>query len=476
MKPLNPPLDRSLPPPMLEPRPFRFPSCQHREFPGLRVTLAEVRRLPLVQLLLIVPAGAQFDPPGRAGLARLTCDLLLYGTVGQSGPLEAACSIERLGGRVSANADWDMGYLRTLLQSGKAREGIELLAEMAARPAFSEEQIFRLKRQYVAELAKLNQQPAFQAESRLMRMLYGQGVYGEPLVGSRQSLIRIQRQNILDFYSSYIEKGKWILVAAGDVFRSSLAADIESLMGRREAQWPAPPQFRPSELNETRICILDRPDAAQTVVRIGQAGIKRSHPDYLCATLMNTILGGRTDSRISLRLRELHGHTYSVRSRLGGRAGPGPFVVSTSVDTEKAGPAVSEVLTELRRIQQEPVSPQELRDSASYLSGVLPFSLQGVSGLAARLMEAALYDLPSDYFDTYAERLGAIDEQQIQRVAQQCLSPDRLAVVAVGPAQKLSPQLQKLGTVQVVEFEKEPPMRPPGLPGGGAGLRRFSPR
>lgn len=120
-----------------------------------------------------------------------------------------------------------------------------------------------------------------------------------------------------------------------------------------------------------------------------------------------------------------------------------------AVATESTGAAVREVLGELRRIREEPVEAWELEETRNYLFGVFPYTVQTIADLAKRLEVLAVYGLPDDYYDEYVARMAAVTQEQVLEVARRHLDPAHIAVVAVGPAEQLEPQLASLGPVQV---------------------------
>jgi zinc protease len=165
--------------------------------------------------------------------------------------------------------------------------------------------------------------------------------------------------------------------------------------------------------------------------------------------VLNSLLGGKFISRINLNLRERHGYTYGAHSSFTNRLGPGPFQVSAAVANESVGAAVRETLSELRRLQEEPVAAGELADAVSYLEGVFPYTLQTVESVAQRLSQLAVFGLPDDWFDTYPAALRAVTPDELLAVARRHLRPEACAVVAVGPADLLRSQLEALGPVDV---------------------------
>ena len=193
-----------------------------------------------------------------------------------------------------------------------------------------------------------------------------------------------------------------------------------------------------------RVVVVDRPGAEQTELRVGQPGVPRRHPDRVALGVLNTLLGGKFTSRINLNLRQRNGFTYGASSRFVDRKTRGPFVVSAAVTTAATGQAAQEVLGELRRIRDEPVSPAELDQTRNYLLGVFPYGLQTIEGLSARLDEIALYGLPLDTPARYLAEVAAIRPEDLARLARAHLRPDEALVVAVGPAEELTKQLRDI--------------------------------
>lgn len=448
-------LDRSRPPEAGPVRPSRFPDFSRRRLAGGLTLLTLRRRSPLVALKLLFPAGAANNRPADAGLAPFTAMLLDEGTR-RSTALEIAARIERLGGDLTAGAGWDAAQVSTTLLAEHVGAGLELTAEVAAEPRFDEAEIERLRRQRIAELLRVEADPAHQAWERFYRTVYDGAPYGTTLKGTRETVSRFQRDEVVGFYRRHYGRRGAIAIAVGDVEPERVAATITAAFEAPRAfgaagsapdddEPPAAPEVVPVQRRRIAVHVVDRPAAAQTQLLAGHAGIPRAHPDYLPAALMTTLLGGKFTSRINLNLRERNGFTYGAYCQLQGRLGPGPLTVTTSVANPVAGAAVREILAELHRIRDEPVTAEELDDTRSYMIGVFPYTLQQLGDLSARLEILAVYGLPDDYYDHYPRELAAVDAERVQEVARRYLHPERLVIVAVGPAAELVPQLEGLG-------------------------------
>jgi zinc protease len=442
-------MNRSAPPPAGKIRPFHFPSFMRRKLAnGIEVLASRQSGVPMISLELVTPGGGQYDPRGKEGLASLTGSVIDEGTKRRDS-LEIAAHVEQLGGYFAAGADWDEGYLATGLLSSHLREGLALLAEVATEPTFPEKEIERLRRQRLAEILRRGQDPSLVAEDRFASVVYCGTAYDHPLAGLAASIESITRDDLLGFYRGYYTRAGSVLIAVGDLDPEELLGEAESLFATLPAGPPEPVEIRPVPLAGIEIHVIDRPGAAQTELRIGHAGLSRTQPDFVPIIVLNTLLGGKFTSRINLNLRERHGFTYGASTRFTPRLGPGPFMVDAAVATESAGAAAAEVLSELRRIREAPVEPQELEDTVSYISGVFPYTFQTISDVAKRLETLAVYGLPNDYYDRYLRRLPTITGEELLEVARRHIHPENIAVIAVGPAETVAPQLEALGPVTV---------------------------
>jgi zinc protease len=438
---------------------------------GVLAYAARLPGVPLMSVELLAAAGAQHDPGGREGLASFTAALLDEGAAGRDA-MEIAGSVERLGGQIFTGADWDSGYVGIVMLSRHAETGLRLFAEVATAPSFPADEVERLRRQRLTDLLRRRHQPAVIADEQLAAVIYQGTVYAHPPHGTEAAISALGRDEILGFYQRHYRLPAAMLVAVSDLDPEELlaAAGTALAASRRPpgaAAAGAPgvtgavggpaaieaarqqPDIRPAPLPGLRLRVVDRPGAAQTELRLGHSAVPRAHPDFLTLEFLNTLLGGSFASRINLNLRQRHGYTYGASTRFVGRLGPGPFVVKAAIATESTGAAAREVIAELRRIQDEPVSPEEMEATRSYVLGVFPYTVQSIGKIARGLSDLAVYGLPDDYWDRYLRAVASLSRDDVQEAARRHLDPGRLAVVAVGPAEELRRQLEPLGEVEV---------------------------
>lgn len=442
-------VDRSAPPLGGTIRPFHLPPFLRRTLPnGLQVLAARQAGVPLISLELVVRAGGQHDPEGKAGLATLTASAIDEGTRRRSSQ-EIAALVERLGGSLTTAADWDEGYLGIGLLSQHRQAGLDLLAEVLSEPTFPDQEVERLRQLRRGEIVRRSQDPSVSAEEKLSQVIFAGTPYTHPLIGTQETIEALDRDALVAFYRSCYSLNGATLIAVGDLEPEEICREAEAALGAASPAAPAPPEIRAVPLPGIVVHVVDRPGAPQTELRLGHAGVSRRDPDYIPLIVLNTLLGGKFTSRINLSLRERHAYTYGASTRFVSRLQRGPFIVDAAVSTESTGAAAREVLAELRRIREDLVEPAEMEETRSYITGVFPYTFQTIDDFARRLDTIATYGLPDDYYEKYLERLAVMTRDDLLAVARQHIDPDHIAIVAVGPADTLAAQLEGLGPVTV---------------------------
>ena len=448
------PLDRSHPPGPGPRRPFNFPPIERFALPnGLPVLMARTDGFPVVTVGLILPAAGVHEPPERAGLASLVAALLESGTERRTAA-EIAEAFEGLGVQFGVGTGWDATQAEMTSLASRSAAGIDLLAELVRTPAFPGVEVDRVRKEHIAEILQRRAEPRGLANEAAARYIFSpSSPFSRPLGGTATTLDGLTHEDIAAFHGARYTPFGAVIVIAGNVEPE----EARDLAARAFGDWAGPASETPVVPVEPasttrRVVLVDRPGSVQSEIRVGQVGVPRSTPDYFPLVVMNTILGGAFTSRLNMNLREKQGFTYGVSSGFAMRRHAGPFLISTAVQTEVTAPALTEILREVEGVREAPVTPEELEDARNYLAGVFPLRLQTTEGVASRLAELALFDLPPDYFDDYRDRILAVDVEEVHRVAQERIRPAELSIVIAGDAATIRGPVEalSLGPVEVV--------------------------
>lgn len=435
-------------------RPFHFPPIERGSLGnGLPLLSARTDGFPVVTLGLLVPAGGIHESPERAGLASLTSALLESGAAGRSAA-EIADTMELLGVQLSVSTGWDVTQVELTGLASQMSDAADVLADLVRAPTFPSQEVERIRGQQLAAITQRRAEPRGLANELVSRWIFSpETPFSRPLSGSPATLEGLTLQDVAAFHAQqYSPYGSSVVVVG------ALDGDAaHELANRAFGGWVGAAPSNPvvsvePRARERRLVIVDRPGSVQSEIRVGQVGLQRSTPDFFPVLVMNAILGGAFTSRLNLNLRERQGFTYGVSSAFAMRREPGPFLISTAVQTEVTAAALTEIQREIHDLRAGPIRPEEVEDARNYLAGVFPLRLQTTDGVASRLAELALYDLPRDYFDSYRDRILDVSVSHVQRVAIEHLHPEEMVAVIVGDAAKIRASLEALdfGPVEVV--------------------------
>jgi len=422
---------------------------------GLTVLYTERPGLPLVAASLVVRSGSGANPVARPGLASFTARMLQEGTTSRSA-LQIADRAADLGTTITSRASTDSSLVGTLALSRNFSDALGLLADVALHPNFPKEEIERVRKEREAALVQEKDEP-FSVAARVMRAaLYGaHHPYGYPDIGTTDSIKAVTRDDLLRFWQQNYLPNDAALIVTGNIKLSSLKPLLEKEFSTWKGGKPAAAALGTPESTDARVILVDRPGAPQTTLECYQLGAARSTPDYAPLEVMNTELGGLFSSRINLNLREEHGYTYGAGSTFAYHRQPGPFVAYSDVRTDVTGPATTELLNELRRMRDTPMTPEELKLSKDSITRSMPGRFERGTDAAGTFAELFIYDLPLDYFSKFPEAVEAVTAEQTQAMAQKYIHSDQVVVLAVGDRAKIEAELKKLnlGKMEIRDAE-----------------------
>ena len=437
------------PPRPLAARPINFPPYEIKALPnGLKVVLVTHHEQPAVSMRMIVRAGAAMDPKDKLGLAMLTASLLDQGAGGKTAE-QIADRIDFTGGILSTGAGTDLTYVSTVVMKDSLTLGLQLMADVVRRPTFAAEEIERQRQQALSSLKVAAEDPDSLASQVIDRLIYGFHPYGLPGSGTAESLASLKRQDFVDFHQQFYVPNNTLLAIVGDVSIAEGLAGVEQAFGDWAPREVAP--FKPIDPPPPakRVVVIDKPDAVQTEIRVGQLGIPRKHEDFLALDQAVKILGGEGANRLQQVLRSQRGLTYGASADLDTYKSAGGIVAETDTRTSGTAETLRVIVDEILRLQRERVYDGELGGAQNYMVGHFPLTVETPDAIATQVLNQLFYELPLEDLQTYRERTLRIMPEDIQRVARSYFRPDRLAVVLVGNAAAFINDLKGVGFADI---------------------------
>jgi zinc protease len=424
---------------------------------GVHLMVLEDHRAPIVNFqLLIEGAGGYYDPKDLSGLAGFTATLMREGTDSRTSE-QISEQLDRLAATVNVTAGISSPFASVSGSglSDSVDTVLAIMADVVMHPSFSQVEIDRYKTRTRGTLMNQRSQPAFLAQERFQRVVYGDHPASR-FSATPESLGALTRERLVEFHKAHLVPDRAVMAISGDITLPVVKQKVEAALGAwKKSGDEMVPTENPTPLTGPSLSLIARPSSVQTSLVVGTQGIERTNPDYEALTVANRVLGG-PNARLFAHLREQKGYTYGAGSGFSAGRFRGSWSATTDVRTEVTDPALTDLLDEIRQMRETPVPAQELSDSKRAIIASFARSLENPAAILNNYIESYLYKLPADYWDKYPDHIDAITAADVQRVAQKYWGADRLQIVAVGDASKIEPTLKKLGTVQTFDAEGKP--------------------
>jgi zinc protease len=382
-----------------------------------------------------INVGSEYDPLDKLGLAHFTSRCLMRGT--------SSSSFQEIYDRLeSAGASFGFGAsVHTTSFSGRAlAEDLPLLfstmAESLLEPDFPQDQFKRLKSQLLTSLAIRAESTQDMAAIEFDALLFPGHPYGRPEDGFTETIDAISRQDLVDFHRAYYSPAGMTIAVVGAVH----AQDVQALVEKHFGNWLKPSvaeQPQHAEIRPVSHSIVKRVKLAgksQSDLVMGSLGPKRKAPEFLAASLGNSILGQfGLMGRIGDSVREKAGLAYYASTSLNAWREGGSWEVSAGVNPMNIDRAAKLITGELKRFTSELVTQEELEDNQNNYIGRMPLSLESNSGVANSILNLERFDLGLDYLQRYPALIRAVTREQILEAARLHIDPEKLVTVSAGP-------------------------------------------
>lgn len=439
-------------PPAGTPKPFTLPASESYTLDnGMQVTLLRYGNVPKAYVSLRVYAG-NLNQGEDVWLPTLTGQMLREGAAGRSGA-EIAEASASMGGGLTTGTGMHETVVGLSVLSEFAEDAVQLVSEVARQPTFPESELERVRANLQRNLAVAKTQPQAAADVALAAAYYGtEHPYGR-VVPTEAQLAGYTLEDVRRFHRENFGARRAQLYVAGQFDPSVVKAAVEQAFGGWQ---PGPERLSlpPEPEAGPKVLLVDRPDSPQSTVRIAFPAPVIGSEDDLPFRVTNALLGGAFNSRITQNIREQKGYTYSPGSGTSYNPGEARWTFEADVTTAVTGPALQEVIGEIRRLQTEPPTADEAAGMRSYLAGIFVLQNAGAPGLINSIANRDFHGLPENWLENFVPGVLATTASEMQELARERMPLDQMTVVVVGDLDQVEPQLRAVPELQGVPMER----------------------
>ncbi|NKB81877.1 MAG: insulinase family protein [Nitrospirales bacterium] len=420
---------------------------------GLVVLLLEDHELPLINVSMHIRTGSRLESPDKVGLASLTGTVM---RTGGSTTLSGDTLDDRLEGKaamIETSIGETAGTASMSCLSDDFSQVIQMFADVLRQPTFDPEKLAIAKNQMLSSIARQNDSPDSIVSREYKKLIYGNdSPYAR--VPTYNTLGSITREDLIMWHRTYYHPNRMIMGLVGDFETSEALIRIKRVFGN----WNRGPAIDDPSIpfhttaNPT-VYYIEKQDMTQAKIIMGHLGLLRNHPDYYAIVVTNQILSGSFGARLFSNVRSQKGLAYDVHGGIGfGWDYPGLASLSMSTKTETTGQGIDALIEEARKMVTAPPTEQEVQKAKTSILNSFVFSVDSRSKIMGKFLTYEYYQYPTDWLVRFRKGIEAVTTQQVRSAAQQHLSPEKFAILVVGPREGTAPALARYQTVQELDI------------------------
>lgn len=424
---------------------------------GLTVYLMEQHEVPMINVSVILPAGAIYDGE-KAGLASLTATALKHGT--KSFPKSKLDEeLDFIGASVNTFASKESAGLSASFASKDKALVFKIINELLTQPSFDATEFEKEKKRVLVRLEQAKESPRSVIGSYFDKFLYGDHVYGNIINGTVATVSGLSAADVQNFYTNnYIPNGSAIAVA-GDFNSKEMKAIITDLFSAWKKSSKPQANLAAKEIQKlsgNKVLLINKDDAKETTFYIGSPGISRNNPDYVAIEVVNTLFGGRFTSMLNDELRVNTGLTYGAGSRFTPLKNGGTFYISTFTATKNTEAAIDTALSVLKRLHTKGIDEQALTSARNYVKGQFPPRYETSGQLAGLLTQMFWYGFNESFINNFQKNVDGLTLDKAKEIIEKYFPKDKLQFVMVGKSADIKKIVEKYGPVTEVQIKEEP--------------------
>jgi len=403
---------------------------------GVKVLYVYAPELPLLDVNVVFDAGSVRDSD-KPGIATLTNGLLSHGSKLGKKTLtvdDISERFENVGARFSASATKDYAALklRTLTDEKWLSQSVTTLRSIINAPVFELKELERTRKQLLVAIEGRKQSPDTIIKELFYKKLYGEHPYANPSIGTIESIKKMTRRDLMDFYKKYYVAKNALVTIVGNVGERKAIQLAEQLTGDLPVGKKAAVLSAVKDISAASSIHKEFP-SSQTHIMMGQPGVHRKDKDYFTLYVANHILGGSGfGSRIMEEIREKRGLAYSSYSYFIPMLKRGPFIIGMQTSNKQTNEAMLVLKNTLAEFVNEGPNEEELLHSKKNITGGFPLRVDSNKDISNYLTVIGFYDLPLDYLKIFNQRINAVTLAQIKDALKRRIDPDKMLAVTVG--------------------------------------------
>ncbi len=415
---------------------------------GLTVYLMEKKDVPLISFSMAIDAGSIKDG-AVYGLASFTAEAIKFGTENYS-KSQIDSIFNFYGSNLLTNAVYDYSSISTQIIKDNFDTLLPVISEVVCKPEFPSDEVEKRKQRWIVELDQAKESPRRVIGDYFNKLIFNEGVYSNPVNGTKTSIQNIDEKTIREFYKLNYRPETSVIAVVGDFDSKQMKKLIEKYFGSWRNDSPkviSDIRITQNKFNEPGVYLINKDNAFETTFMIGGYGITMSNPDQIQLYVINTILGGRFTSWLNDELRVNAGLTYGARSRFSPYKYSGIFFFTSFTATKNTEAALELAIKTYNRLFEKGIDEVTLTSAKNYVKGQFPPNYETSASLASFLTQKYIYGIDDSYINEFENKVDELDVKRANDLVKKYFPKENLQFVLISKAEEIKHIASKYGKV-----------------------------
>ncbi|EKD79452.1 MAG: peptidase M16 protein [uncultured bacterium] len=398
-----------------------------------------------VTAMVLIPVGSRHEQPRINGISHFLEHLMFKGTTKRPSTLELTKQLDAVGAEYNAYTGKDVTLYYIKVAANQLELALDLFSDMLFHSLFDATEIDRERGVILEELNMYEDNPVMHVDTLFETAVFGKThPLGYDIGGKKHNIRQLPRSAFIQYKRTHYSPAAMHLVIAGNIDRRSRRW-IKQYFGGQPAG-RGPERYQRFANYQRNIQFLHKSKATQqTQVAMGVAGIGLQRPrDLAVLSVLSTILGGNMSSRLFISIRERQGLCYVIHSSVNPYVDTGTLMIQAGIDNTRVVPAITAIVEELRRIKQDLVTTEELRNAQTCIAGQTALKLEDSSALASFYGKQSVLLGTLHNPQQKLKMIRQVTRQDIRRLASHLLHLQKLNIASIGPQSSLTAVTKKL--------------------------------
>ena len=408
---------------------------------GLKLVMIPYGTLPKSTIRISIATGNINEEEDQVWLPDLMADLMQEGSTSMNAK-QIADKMSGMGGDLNIGVSPHHTSFNCSVLYEFTPDALVLISDVIKNPAWPESELDRLKNNMKRNLTVQLSRPQAQATNSFFANMYPNHPYGK-IFSTPEMIDGFTIEDIKKFYDENIGAKRTTIYVAGKFNKSKVIQAVKDTFSDMKAGTERDYVIATPN-TEVVAKIIDRPDAPQSTIFYGLPVPDPSNEDFVALSITNSLLGGSFGSRITSNIREDKGYTYSPSSVLSSNYKSGVWYEVADVTTQHTGASLNEINKEIKRLQSEVPSKEELDGIKNYESGVFVLRNSSPGGIINQLEFIETHDLDDSYLENRVHDIQAVTPEKVKEMTTKYIKPENMTLIVVGDKAKIQQQVQEI--------------------------------